>query len=81
MLAEGVELDVAEEDDLIVSFVEDRLEMPLRIILEAGHEFAIGAGDAVGRLQQSLAVGVFADGEEDLAHGAFEARDVDLGVG
>ena len=48
----------------------------LRVVLQAGHQLAVRAGDAVGRLEQPLAVRVFADGEQDLAHGPLDPRHV-----
>jgi hypothetical protein len=72
MLAEGLEFDVAEEDDLVVTFMEDGAEMEPGILIEAGEEFGIRPGDAVGGLEESLAVGVFTDGQKNLADGALE---------
>jgi len=53
-----MELDVAQEHDLVVAFAEDGLEMPPRIVLQPGHQLGIHAGDAVGRFQQSFAFGI-----------------------
>ena len=81
VLAEGVKLDVAQQHDLVVAFREDRLEVTAWVDVQAGHQLAVGAGDAVGGFEQPFAVGVFADGEQDLADGPLDAEDVDLGVG
>jgi hypothetical protein len=81
MLAEGMELDVAEEDDFVVALVEDGLEVKVGVLLEAGHQFAVRSGDAVGSFEESFAIGIFADGKKDFADGLFDAGDIDPGVG
>jgi hypothetical protein len=77
VFAEGVEFNIAEKDDLIVSFVEDGFEMRAWVLVHAGHQFGIGAGDAAGGFAEAFAVGVFADGDENLADGAFDTGVVD----
>ena len=56
------EADVAQHHDLVVAL--DLLEGPLqhvaRILIVAGEEFLVGAHDAIGRADQSLAVGIVA---------------------
>jgi hypothetical protein len=76
-----VEFDVAQQHDLVVAFGEDGLEVAPGVDVQARHQLAVGAGDAVGGLDEPLAVGVFAHGQQDLADGPLDARDVDLGVG
>src|SRR5258706_3025643 len=81
VLAEAVEFDVAEENDLVVALGEYGFQVALGIILEAGHQLGVGACDAVGGAKETFAIGVFADGDEDFAHGFFDAGDIDFGVG
>ena len=80
MFAQRVELDVAQQHDLIIALAKHRLEMPPRIILQSGHQLGVSASDAIGRLEQSLAVGILADRQEDVAHGFLDAREIDFGV-
>ncbi len=51
-----------------------------RVDAEAGEELGIGAGDPGGRLAQPVAVGVLADGEEDLADRGLDALQVDVAL-
>ena len=77
MLAHAVEADVAHKDHLIVFLGEEFLEMHARVVVQAGKEFGIHAGHAGRRFAQAFAVGIFADGSEDFAHGALDSQLVD----
>jgi hypothetical protein len=79
VFANGMEIDVAEENDLIVSLGEDGTEMGAGIFAEAGEKLGVGAGDAGGGLGETFAVGVFADGQEDFTNRALDARVIDAG--
>ena len=48
---------------------------------QAGEHFGVHAGDAGRRFLQALAVGVFADGQEDFADGRLDALVVHWPVG
>ena len=62
VLAMRFEADVAQHHDLVVAL--DLLEGPLqhvaRILIVAGEEFLVGAHDAIGRADQTFAVGIVA---------------------
>jgi len=79
VLAHAVETDVADEDDFVVAFLEDAAEMVCRRGVKTGEEFRVHAGDPLGGFQKAVAVWVFTDGGEDLAYGAFDAREIDGG--
>lgn len=51
-----------------------------RVDAQAGEELGVGAGDPGGRLAQPVAVGVLADGDEDLADGRLDALQVDVAL-
>ena len=80
VLAKGVELDIAKQHDFVIVLVKDRFEMALGIVLQSRHQLAIGAGDTVGCFEKSLAVRVFADGDQDFANGPLDPRDIDLRI-
>ena len=69
MLADGEEVNVLEDDDIPVVFVEAGPQQVCRVLPDAGEEVSVHAGDAVGRVLESVAVGVFADGAEDGGYG------------
>jgi hypothetical protein len=66
--------NVTEQDDFIVPLVEHRLEMPARIDREPRHQLGIGPGNTTGSIGKALPVGIFADGQQNLAHGFRDAR-------
>ena len=47
------------------------------ILAQAGEQLLVHAGDAGRRLLQAFAVGIFADGEQDLADGRRDAFEID----
>ncbi len=66
VLAEGVELDVLDDDHLLVVLVEHgAAENLLGLEVVAVGEEEHGLGDALGTFQQSLTLGVFAQELED----------------
>jgi hypothetical protein len=77
VLAQRVKFDIAEKHDLIVPFAKHRLQVLARVLIESGHEFRIRAGDAVRRLEQTLALGVLPDSQQDLPHSSLDAGEID----
>ena len=62
MFTGAVELDVLDDHHVVVVLVENRaVEQGLDVLPVAAREELQGFGDAVGRPQQALPVGVFAD--------------------
>ena len=78
VLAEGGEGDVAQDDHLLVPLVKGRLEMLLRVFAQTGEELCVRLGDTMRRALQPLSIGIFADGEQDLAHRRLDARLVEV---
>ena len=76
MLTQRMKFDVAQQHNFVISLAKNGPQMPLWIIVQPGHQFGIGTRDAIGRAQQSLAIRIFADGEQNLAHGFFDARKI-----
>ena len=81
MLAERGERDVLDDHHLLVSrLVELAAQVRPRVLLRAAEDLLAGARHAVGRSEQPLAVGVLADGEQELADGGLNAGLVDGAV-
>ena len=78
VLAHAVEADVANEHHLIVLFGEEFAEVQPRLIVQAGKQLGVHASHAGRRFAEAFAVGVFADGGQNFADGAFDARLIDL---
>ena len=78
MLAHRFKADVADDDHFVVFLRERFLEQVARIAVQAGEQFGVHAGDAGRRFLQTLAVGVFADGQQNLAHRRFDAFVIDV---
>ena len=76
VLAHGVEGDVAEDDQLVVTLGEGGREMLGRIFPQAAEQLGVHLGDAFGGLTQPLAVGVFADGAENVSDSSFDTLKV-----
>ena len=81
VLAEGGEADVLDEDHFVVLLGEGLAQDFAGVAAEAGREVGVHAGDAGRRLLQALAVGVFADGQEDLADGRLDALVIHVAAG
>lgn len=79
MLAHAVEADVAHEDDFIVPFLEDAVQMMGGIGAEAGKKFGVHPRDSFRGFQQALAVGVFPHRCQDFPDGSFNSRKIDAG--
>src|SRR5580700_10239492 len=77
VLAEGGEGDVTHHDHLVVLGREGDLEVTGRVVVEAGEELLVHGRDPVGRGEEAVAVGVLADGLEELVDGFSYALDVD----
>src|SRR5690606_30793592 len=80
VLARGVHVDVLDEDHLLVADVERRVEHLARILAEPREGLGVGTRDASRSLAQSLAVGVLAHREEELAHRRLDAGGVEAGA-
>ena len=55
-------------------------EVDAGVLVEAAEDLGVHPGDAVGGLQEALAVRVLADGQQDLADGTADAVEVDRAV-
>ena len=71
VFAHRVEGDVAHEDEFIGARVELRTQMLTGVLEQAGAHFAPRACHAVGRADQAFTLGVFADGDKQVARGLF----------
>jgi hypothetical protein len=80
VLAHRHDLDVADEDELLVVRLEGRGQDLGRVDAQAGEELGVGAGDPGGCLAQPVAVGILADGDEDLADRGLDALQVDVAL-
>ncbi len=82
MLAHAEDLDVADHHEVVgAAFVGERPgEVAGRVGAEAGEDLAVGARDPVGSIAQPVALGIFADRDQDLAHGAGDAGFVEGAV-
>ena len=81
VFAQTVEFNVPKQHDFIVFLHEYRLQMSLGIILQSRDQLGVGAGDAVRRFDQTFAVRVFTDRDQQFPHGSFDARAVDFRIG
>src|SRR5262249_38812669 len=79
MFTEGVKLDVPQQDNFVVGLVKNRFEVAGRVFAETSHEFGVGTGNPIGRLEQAFTVRVLAYGNQDLAYGRFDPAEVYLG--
>jgi hypothetical protein len=53
--------------------------MTLGIFAETRENLGVHAGDSLRRIQQTIAVGILADGDEDLADGGRDSRQINWG--
>ena len=77
VFADAVERDVAHQHHLVVVGLERDDEMTGGIVGETGADLGVHLRDARRRAHEAVAVGVFADRDEDLAHGLLDAAAVD----
>ena len=68
VLAERGEGNVAHHDHLVVADLEGDAQVLARVGLDALEQLDVHVGDPPRRLEESLAVGVLADGFEQLAN-------------
>src|SRR2546423_7219852 len=77
VFAVAEERDVAYQHHLVVVRLEGHHEVPARIFVQPAEDLRVHLGDAPRGALQAVAVGVFTDRDEDLAHGLLDARDID----
>ena len=77
VLADAVEADVADQHDLVVFLDEEFLQVHPRVLVQAGEQLGIHAGDTGRRFLQPFAVGILANGGQYFPHRAFDSRQVD----
>jgi len=77
MLAEAVELDIAEDDGAITLLVKLALQVKGGVFAQAGAHFAEGASNAPGGIEEAVAGRVLAEGDEEFADGALDASGVE----
>ena len=81
MLAHAVEADVADQHHFVVLLGEELPQVVPGIVVQAAEQLGVHAGDAGRRFAQAFAIGIFADGGQNLAHGASNARLIDVASG
>ncbi len=79
VFAHTVERDIPDKDQFVVLLCEDAFQVPSGIEVQAHKEFGVHPGDTGRCFEQSLAIRIFTDGGQDLANGAFHARQIDRG--
>ena len=77
VLAGGVNLDVLDQDHLVVAELERRRQDVGRVLTQAAEHLRVGAGEPRRGVAQAFAVGVLADGDEQLADGGLDPRMVE----
>ena len=77
MFAHRVKLDVFDQNDLARVRIENRVvdDVVQTLPVAVGQELE-GAGGAIGRLEQSLALRIFADRFEQIVERAFHSREL-----
>jgi hypothetical protein len=80
VLTNRIHGNVTDDDDFVVIDFEGFLEVGCGVFGEAAANFLVEFGDALGCVEKSVAVGVFADGKEDFANGVFDAFMVDFEI-
>src|SRR6266511_3357351 len=80
MFTVAVQGNVAHHHHLVVVGFERRDDVAAGIFQQPAEDLLVHVGDPPRRVTQAVTVGVFADGLEDLPHGALDARLVDAGA-
>ena len=78
VLAHALEADIADQDHFVVALGEKLLQMPAGIKVQAREELGIHAGHPGRCFLKPLAIGIFANGHQNLADGTFDPGMVDL---
>ena len=78
MLAQRVHRDVAHHDHLVVVGFEHGGEVLRRLLMEPGTDLRIHAGHPVGGVEQSVAIGILTDREQDLPDGGGDTFLIDF---
>ena len=76
MFAHTVEADVADEHQLVVFFLEHALQVAGGVGVQASKQLGVHPGDASGSVFQAGALGILADGQQDLTHGRLNAGQI-----
>src|SRR5690606_19443549 len=79
VLAQRVERDVTHHHHLVVAGFEHGDQVFGGVLVEAGADLGIHASHPGGGVEQTVSVGVFTDGGQDLANGSGDAWLVDAG--
>ena len=77
VLAHAGHGDVAHHDHLVVVGLERDREVVRRVLVDPGEDLLVHVRDARRRADEPVAIRVFADGFEDLAHRALDPLGVD----
>ena len=73
MLAYAAEIDSADNHNLIGDMFKGSVEVSLHIVRNACKHLAVRTRNSLRRLSKPLALGVVADGREDLTHSSFNS--------
>ena len=80
VLAHALEADVLDEHHFVIFFGKRFPQDDGRIFAQPGEHLLIHACNALGRFTQTFAIGIFADGQENLAHRRRNAFEIDRRV-
>src|SRR5262245_34483886 len=78
VLAEAGERDVAHHHHLVVVGLERRGDVTAGVLAQPAEDLLVHVRDAARRVAEPVAIRVFTDRFQDLAHGALDARLVEL---
>ena len=68
----GIQRNVAHQHHLVVVRLERDDEVTGRVLVQSAEHLGVHLGDAARRAQQTVAVGILADRDQDLAHGLLD---------
>jgi len=72
VFAAAPDLDVLDQDQLVVTEVEDSGQDLLRILPQATEHFGVRSCDALWGLAQALPIRILTDSDQDLAYGGYD---------
>ena len=79
VLAGGVERDVLDQHEFLVVEVEGGGQDLGGVVVQAGKHFHVGLGHPLRGVQETAAIRVLADRQQDFPHGGFDPGAVHLG--